>query len=203
MHTAVNWRAHTTGTCAPFVQKPWAGPAGSSSSCNIPPTPTPSPEVRMQSWMHMLGLVLPNYSHWCWKTFRPRKLPKGLWALVAAKQAGFHATATGEMHKGQMVCHNICFLRGQPEDSLHVGSLGQKLTPEKPWNTKGSKLSPELLHGSGQPQVSASWSPLWLKCALLGPRAFPLMLLLFGISHSLRHVSGHALTLCVGQVVSK
>lgn len=116
--------------------------------------------VIMQSWIHMLGLVLPNYIHWCWKTFKPRKRPKGLWALVAAKQAGFYTMAAGEIHKGQMVCHSICSLQGQHRDTLHVESLGQKHHPESHKKHKGIKAGVlELLQGSGQPQVATSWSP--------------------------------------------
>lgn len=89
----------------------------------------------------MLDWVLLNYIHWCWKTLRPRKRPKRLRALVAAKQAGFHTTATGELHKGQMVSHSICSCRGQPEDTLCVESLGQKRHLGSPGNTKGSKQS--------------------------------------------------------------
>lgn len=87
--------------------------------------------IIMQSWVHMVRLVLSNYVHWCWKTFKPRKRLKGVWALVAAKQAGFYTMATGELCKGQMVCHNICSLRGQREDILHVESLGQKTPPRE------------------------------------------------------------------------
>ena len=111
--------------------------------------------VIMQSWIHMLGLVLPNYIHWCWKTLRPRKRPKGLWALVAAKQAGFYTLATGETHKGQMVCRNIYSLRGMWKAwgrKCHLGSH------EKHKGIKAWVL--ELLQGSGWPQVVASWSPL-------------------------------------------
>lgn len=87
--------------------------------------------IIIQSWIHMVRLVLSNYIHWHWKIFKPRKRPKGVWALVAARRAGFYTMATGELCKGQMVCHNICSLRGQHEDTLHVESLGQKTPPRE------------------------------------------------------------------------
>lgn len=69
--------------------------------------------------------------------------------------------AAGEIHKDQMVCHNICSLQGQRGDTLHVESPGQKTPLGSHKQHKGIKAGVvELLQGSGQPQVAASWSPL-------------------------------------------
>lgn len=157
----------------------------------------------MQSWIHMLGSVLPNYIHWCWKTVRPRKTPKGLWALVAAKQAGFYTTAAGEMHKGQMVHHNICSLWGKHEDTQSMPSLWQKMPPGKPWETqRDQSVRPRITPGEG---VAPGGCLLVTSVAWVypsGARTFPpeLMLVLSG-AHLLE--SKHTPTLRVGQVISE
>lgn len=69
-----------------------------------------SPHGHRQPWIHVLGLVLPNYSFWCWENTQTKKKAKGTVALVVAKQAGFSITAAGEMQKGQMVRPSICSL---------------------------------------------------------------------------------------------
>ena len=92
---------------------------------NLPPCPQCNPESICLVWFFLITSIDVE------KPLRARKRPKGLWALVAAKQAGFCTLATGEMQKGQMVCCSICSLRGQHEHALHVESPGQKMPPRK------------------------------------------------------------------------
>lgn len=109
--------------------------------------------------------------------------------------------ATGEMHKGQMVCCSICSLRGQHEQALHVESLGQKMPPRKPWeNTKASKREFwSHSRGVGGPR----WPPPGHLCGLPGGkgpscRASALATWVHPLLEG-----KHTLTLCVGQVISE
>lgn len=95
--------------------------------------------LTIQPWIHMLSLVL-NYIHWCWKTFSPRKKPKGLWDLRVAKLSGFYIRATGEMFTGQMVWYNMCSQGGW------TTLLMESLKPVSPWEAWG------WLWGMGNPE---------------------------------------------------
>lgn len=137
-----------------------------------------SPHGHRQPWIHVRGLVLPNYSFWCWENTQTKKKTKGTVALVVAKQAGFSITAAGEMQKGQMVGPSISSLEDSGRHCMWE-AWDRERCPGKSWETlRDQSWAVKSPWGMGGP---GGWSHLSHPGWVQGP--FPQSSCYLGYTH--------------------
>lgn len=134
----------------------------------------------MQSWIHMLGLVLPNYVHWCWKTTESKKETKGTVGTCSCQTGRFlYPGHWGDAERPDGVLQHMFPKRTAWTRSACGKPGAENATQEAVRKHKAIKAwILESLQGSGQPQVATSWLPLQPECAFLGARVSPAELVL-------------------------